>query len=50
MIGSLPISSADETPEMFNGYMDSLETVFETGELMKEYSFEEIRKEIEKWL
>lgn len=44
------ISSAEETPEMFNSYVDSLETVFENGELVKEYSFDEIRAESEKWL
>lgn len=38
------LSSADMSPEQFNGYIDRLETVFENGELVKEYTFEEIRE------
>lgn len=40
------ISSAEETPEMFNSYIDSLETVFLNGENTKEYSLSEIRERL----
>lgn len=40
----MTISSANETPQMFNSYIDTMETVFEMGELVKEQTFDEIRK------
>lgn len=40
----ITISSAEETPQMFNGYIDTMETVFEMGQLIKEHTFDEIRK------
>ncbi len=46
----MTLSSATETPEMFNSYIDELQTVFLNGELVKEYSFDEIRKTSEKYL
>ena len=54
LIGSIDnfmtISSDDNTPEQFNGYIDNLETVFENGESKKEQSFEEIRNISNKFL
>lgn len=44
------ISSADETPQQFNSYIDSMEVVFENGELKKEQSFDTIRKTSEQYL
>ena len=38
------ISSAQTTKVMFNSYIDSLETVFENGEIMREQTFEDVRK------
>ncbi len=38
------ISSANETKEMFAGYIDSLQLVFENGKLYNEQSFEQVRK------
>lgn len=38
------ISSADETPAMFSSYADSLETVYEMGELVRKQSFDDIIK------
>lgn len=43
----LTASSADMPPEMFDVYDDQLETVFEDGEIKKEYTFDEIRKRAE---
>lgn len=40
----ITISSAEETPQMFNSYVDTMETVFEMGEIVKHHSFDEIRK------
>lgn len=37
-------SSKDTSPIMFNSYLDSLETVYENGKLMREQTFSEIRK------
>lgn len=54
LIGSIDnfmtISSDDNTPEQFNGYIDNLETVFENGEIKREQSFEEIRNISNKFL
>ncbi len=38
------ISSANTTPAMFNSYIDSLETVFENGQLLRDQSWEDVRK------
>ncbi len=38
------ISSADTPALQFNGYIDSLETVFENGELKRKQTFDEIRQ------
>ena len=38
------ICSATTDPIMFNSYIDSLETVFENGKLIREQTFDEIRK------
>lgn len=43
----MTISSAEETT-FFSNYVDTLETVFENGELIKEYTFEEIRSNAKK--
>lgn len=37
-------SSKDIKPTMFNSYIDSLETVYENGKLMRDQTFSEIRK------
>lgn len=37
-------SSKDVKPTMFNSYIDSLETVYYNGQLMREQTFSEIRK------
>jgi nicotinamide phosphoribosyltransferase len=44
------ISSADMTKEMFDSYEDELEVVFENGEILREQTFDEIRKLSEKYL
>ena len=36
------ISSAEETPAMFNAYVDSLETVFEMGEATRKQTFDDV--------
>lgn len=38
------ISSSKTTPVMFNSYIDSLELVFENGQIMREQTFEDVRK------
>ena len=38
------ISSAHTTPVMFNSYIDSLETVFENGQLLRDQDWEDVRK------
>ncbi|MFW6219725.1 MAG: nicotinate phosphoribosyltransferase [bacterium] len=43
-------SSTNDTNQMFNSYMDELETVYENGEILREQSFDEIRKLSEKYL
>lgn len=47
--GFSTISSTNETPQQFNSYVDSMEVVFENGELKKSQSFDEIRKRTEEW-
>ena len=37
-------SSANETDAMFSSYVDVLETVFENGVVLRDQSFDEIRK------
>lgn len=44
------ISSADDTPQAFNSYINELEVVFENGELKREQSFDDIRKISEEYL
>ena len=44
------ISSAEETPVAFNSYTDSLEVVYENGQLIKEDSFDAIRKRTEEYI
>ncbi len=44
------ISSSDHTPEQFDTYVDSLETVFENGEIKREHTFKEVRERANKWL
>ncbi len=48
--GFRTFSSAEETPAMFNSYVDALETVFLNGELVREQTFEEIRKIADSYL
>lgn len=43
-------SSADMPASQFHGYIDSLETVYENGEMVKEYTFDEIRAESNLWI
>lgn len=44
------LSSADETPQQFNSYIDSMEVVFENGEIKKQQSFDDIRKISEQYI
>jgi nicotinamide phosphoribosyltransferase len=44
------MSSLKETPGMFNAYIDTLETIFENGEVIKSYDFATIRKNAEEAL
>lgn len=43
----MTISSVGETPQMFNAYVDTLETVYEMGDIVKEHNFDEVRKRTE---
>jgi len=45
----MTISSLD-SPETFNGYIDSLELVFENGEIKREQTFDEIREIANRYL
>lgn len=38
------LSSASETAPMFNSYIDTMDTVLEMGQIVKEHTFDEIRK------
>lgn len=48
--GFSTISSSNIADAQFNSYVDALETVFENGEIVKEYTFDEIRERANKWL
>ncbi|MDX1284265.1 MAG: hypothetical protein R3182_04615, partial [Draconibacterium sp.] len=47
--GFMTMSSTDNCP-MFASYADSLEVVYENGEIKMEQSFDEVRKESEYWM
>lgn len=46
----MTISSANETKEMFNGYADALQVVFEDGELKNECTFDQVRERANRYL
>ena len=46
----MTISSATESPAMFNSYIDSLEPIYELGEMKRMQNFNEIRKIADSYL
>lgn len=48
--GFITMSSAECTPHMFNSYANMLVPVYQNGEILKEYTFDQVRERVKKYL